>query len=71
MRSALDPRISALILVLEHPGARKGYDDLAVAYESAGMVEEAGVLRYMVSERFGADPSHPYEEQRDDTYKVP
>lgn len=57
--------------MLDLPGARKGYDDLASAYESAGMAEEAGVLRYLVSERFGADPSSPDEEQRGDAPEVP
>lgn len=71
MRQALDPRISALLLVLDLPGTRKGYDDLASAYEWAGMKEEAEVLRYLVSERFCADPSSPDEEQRGDDPEVP
>lgn len=71
MRPALDPRAAALILVLDLPGTRKGYDDLASAYESTGMAEEAEVLRYLVSERFGADPSSPDEKQRGYAPEVP
>lgn len=63
--------MSALLLVLDRPETRKGYDDLAAAYDSMGMSEEAGVLRHLVSERFGADSSYPDEEQRGDASALP
>lgn len=61
----------AVALLVELPWARRGYEDLAAFYESRGMLEEAGVMRLILSERFVAD--HPGSDagQRGDDRKVP
>jgi hypothetical protein len=57
---------AALELIVDRPWARKGYEDLAECYQSAGMKEEAEVLKSLVLERFGAEHTHPYEGQLQD-----
>jgi hypothetical protein len=54
----IDPRVSALILVVEKPFERKGYDDLLLSYESMGMQDEADCVRFLIAERFDADGSN-------------
>jgi len=53
---------SAISLIVESPWARRGYEELASYYESAGQADNAEVLRFVVSEKFGADDPSPGEE---------
>lgn len=61
----------AVALIVELPWARRGYDELASFYEAGGMSEEAGVMKLIVSERFGADHPGSDPEQRGDHREVP
>jgi len=70
MRS-IERAAEAVELIMERPWARKGYEDLASYYDSTGMGDEAEVVRFLVSERFGADHTSPDEEQREDHIGVP
>ena len=62
MRS-VDKRVSALLMVVEIPSARKGYEDLATSYELMSMSDEADCVRFLVSEKFDADDSLARKEQ--------
>jgi len=49
------------MLVVDKPGARRGYEGLLSAYEAMGMTEEADCVQHLISERFDACGSPPDE----------
>ena len=53
----------AISMVVESPWAKRGYEELAVWYESAGMPDKAEVVRFLVAEKFSADDSRAGEGQ--------
>lgn len=62
MRS-IDAVLRALSSVVSSPDVRRGYEELSRVYQSMGMVEEAGAVDFLISERFGADGPGADEEQ--------
>jgi hypothetical protein len=58
-------------LIVEAPWARRGYEELASYYESAGQADNAEVLRFVALEKFGAEGPHSDEGQRGHDRAVP
>jgi len=62
MKKALD----CLLSILENPYAEKGYVDLKICYEKAGMNNEAAALEHLIQKKFdAADNLHSREEPRE------
>lgn len=59
----LDPRVSALYAIVAQPSAMRGYEDLAKAYSSINMVDEAEAVRFLISEKFCDNSSDTNEKQ--------
>jgi len=44
--------LDALLLILESPWSKKGYNDLKIQYEILGMVREATALQHLIEKKY-------------------
>ena len=48
----------ALLLILENPHIKKGYEEVIDYYEKDGRLEEAEAFRYLMESKFGSTNTH-------------
>ena len=44
--------IGALVLIMESPGAEKGYEDLKKYFDSNGLTSESAAIDFLLKEKF-------------------
>jgi hypothetical protein len=55
--------IEALLLILENPHAKKGYQDFAKYLKFAGKIKESEAFEYLMDKKFNAHDPNNHQEQ--------
>lgn len=58
--------LGSLAKIASHPNSTAGYEELLRCYLDMGMVEEAGAIEFLISEKFRAKGSDTDPEQQGD-----